>query len=130
MKKTMTSWALVGAFAVLAIFGTAAAKGKYTLTKVEEPDKKIGRLWKAKCASCHGQDGTGQTEKGKQMKVGDYTKADWQTSKDNAELKKAIVNGVNTTKDGVKQEMDGYKDLDDQQLDGLVQYIRWVGSPK
>ena len=32
-------------------------------------DKKIERLWKKKCGSCHGADGKAETEKGKKMKM-------------------------------------------------------------
>ena len=49
----------------------AAAIGLLFATSSYAADKKIERLWKAKCASCHGADGTAQTEKGKKMKVGD-----------------------------------------------------------
>ena len=90
-----------------------------------EVDKKIERTWKGKCASCHGADGKAQTDQGKAMGVLDYSDAAWQKANGDAELKKAILEGVNTTKDGKKQEMDGYKDkLTPEQVDGLVQYIR------
>lgn len=89
-----------------------------------EVDKKTERLWKSKCASCHGMDGKGQTEKGKKMKVADYSTAEWQKGRTDAQLKKAILEGVNTTKDGVKQEMDGYKDLTPEQVDQLVLMTR------
>ena len=86
-----------------------------------EVDAKIVRTWKAKCASCHGVDGKGNTEIGKKAKISDFTKRDWQKSKTDAQLKTAIENGVK--KDGA--EMDPYKDkLDAAQIDGLVKYIR------
>jgi len=84
-------------------------------------DPKIVRTWKAKCASCHGVDGKGDTETGKKAKISDFTKAEWQKSKTDAQIKGAIENG--TKKDGA--EMDAYKDkLDAAQIDGLVQYVR------
>jgi cytochrome c len=43
-----------------------------------EVDKKIERTWKAKCAACHGADGKGQTEQGKQLGILDYTAPAWQ----------------------------------------------------
>ena len=98
---------------LLALIGAAAAHA--------EVDAKIVRTWKAKCASCHGVDGKGDTETGKKAKISDFTKADWQKSKTDAQLKTAIENG--TKKEGA--EMDPYKDkLDSAQIDGLVQYIR------
>ena len=92
-------------------------------------DKKIERLWKSKCSSCHGQDGKGQTEKGKKMKIADYTTAEWQKSTTDDHMKKAISDGVKTEKDGVKQEMEGFKaDLSAEQIDGLVQFTRLLGA--
>ena len=86
--------------------------------------KKIERAWKAKCSSCHGQAGKGDTEKGQQMKIADMTTAEFQAKKDD-ELKNAILNGVKKEKGGVKQEMDAFKgDLTPEQVDALVAYIR------
>ena len=87
-------------------------------------DKKSERTWKAKCASCHGQGGKGDTDKGQQLKVEDMTTAAYQAKSDDA-FKKAILDGVHTTKDGVKQDMPSFKaDLTPDQVDGLVAYIR------
>ncbi len=87
-------------------------------------DKKSERSWKAKCASCHGQTGTGDTEKGKQLKVEDMTSAAFQAKSDDV-LKKAIVDGVHTEKDGVKQDMPSFKaDLTPDQVTALVAYMR------
>jgi mono/diheme cytochrome c family protein len=89
-------------------------------------DKKTERLWKANCASCHGVEGKGDTEKGQKMKLPDFTVADWQKKHTDDEMKKQIVNGVSETKDGVKKEMDpfGPDKLKPEQVDALVAYIR------
>ncbi len=88
-------------------------------------DKKVERVWKAKCASCHGSDGKADTEKGRKLKVADYTTQEWQAAKKDEDLKKAILDGVKLEKDGVKQEMDGYKgELKPGEADALVAYIR------
>lgn len=87
-------------------------------------DKKIERLWKAKCGSCHGADGKGETEKGKKMKTGDLSLAEWQKKATDEGIMKAINEGVNVEKDGVKKEMDGYADLTAEQKAGLVTFIR------
>ena len=101
----------------LAISGSALAAGP--------PDAKTVRLWKSKCASCHGADGKGDTDQGKKMKVGNMATAAFQKSATDDQLKKAILNGVKTEKDGVKKAMDGYKDeLTPEQVDALVQFIR------
>src|SRR5450432_2337948 len=75
-----------------------------------EVDKKTERTWKAKCASCHGADGKGQTDQGTKMGIADYTDPAWQKGKTDADLKKAITEGVNREKAGKKQEMEPFKD--------------------
>jgi mono/diheme cytochrome c family protein len=86
--------------------------------------KKIERTWKSKCSACHGADGKGQTEKGKKMKVGDMTTAEFKAKKDD-DLKKAINEGVKTEKDGVKKEMDPFKDeFKPEQIDALLAHMK------
>lgn len=87
-------------------------------------DKKVERMWKTKCQSCHGADGKGQTDKGKKMQIRDLSAADWQAKKTDDDLKKAIKEGNKSEKDGVKKEMDAYADLSDEQLTGLIGFIR------
>lgn len=88
-------------------------------------DKKIERLWKAKCASCHGKEGKGDTEKGQKMKVPDFTSAEFQQKKSDEDIKKQITNGVKAEKDGVKKEMDAFGDeIKGETLDQVVAYIR------
>jgi cytochrome c5 len=125
----MKRWSLLAGMVAALVCGSAFAQ-KYKLVSVPEPDKKIERVWKAKCSSCHAMDATGSTEKGKKMKVADYTVAAWQTTRDDAQLRKAIVEGYQGEKDGVKQEMDGYPELKPDQVEALIQYIRWTGAPK
>ena len=116
MRIPLHSTALgLGAFLLLASAAPARAGA---------PDKKTERLWKSKCASCHGEDGKGDTEKGKQMKIGDLSSADVQKKADDA-LKKAINDGIKEEKGGVKKEMDPYKEeLKPEQVDALVAFIR------
>jgi len=86
-----------------------------------QADKKADRAWKAKCASCHGQTGKGDTDKGKELKVEDMTAAKYQSKKDD-ELKKAILDGVKM--DG-KEVMPAFKDeVTPEQADALVKYTR------
>ena len=114
-----------GLFAASALLATALAPGRANA----EPDKKIERMWKAKCASCHGADGRGQTDEGAKMGVADYSLAAWQKAHPDAELKTAIAKGVHTEKAGKKQEMDGYADvLTPEQIDGFVAHIRTLAK--
>ena len=90
-----------------------------------DPNPQIDRLWRAKCASCHGPDGKGQTEQGKKMAVGDMSAAAWQAALDDAKIKAAIGDGLKRQKNGVAQEMEAYKaKLRPDQIDGLVVYVR------
>ena len=87
-------------------------------------DKKIERLWKSKCQSCHGADGKAETEKGKKMKMHDMSTEAWQKKFTDADLKKVTLEGVAEEKDGVKKEMDAYKDFTPEQMDGLIKLMR------
>ena len=90
-----------------------------------EVDKKVLRTWKAKCASCHGEDGKAATEQGKKMGVRDMTApAFWKDATD-AKMKDAISNGIKQTKDGKVQEMESYKDkIKPEDIDALVAYVK------
>ena len=84
----------------------------------QEVDKKAERAWKAKCASCHGQTGKGDTEKGQQLKIVDMTTPAFQAKKDD-ELRKAILEGVE------KEKSHSFKsELTPEQVDALVGHVR------
>ncbi len=88
-------------------------------------DKKILRTWKAKCASCHGEDGKGATDQGKKMGVRDMTSAEFWKDLNDAKMKDAITNGIKQTKNGKTQEMEPYKDkLKPEDIDGLIAYVK------
>lgn len=92
---------------------------------VRAQDAKTQRTWKAKCASCHGEDGKAATDQGKKMKMKDISTAAWQKEFSDDKIKAAINDGVKAEKDGVKKEMDPYKDkLKADQVNALVAYIR------
>lgn len=95
--------------------------------KITEPDAKIARMWKSKCGSCHGADGKAATSKGKKMLLNDLSTKAWQTSRTDAQIKKAIIEGVKKDKDGVTQEMEAFSELSAADVASLVQYVRWVG---
>mgnify|MGYP003950523451 CR=1 FL=1 len=105
--------ASVAAGSVL-LSATALAQG--------EVDKKAERAWKAKCASCHGQTGKGDTEQGKTLKVEDMSAAKYQGKKDD-DLTKAVLDGVKM--DG-KEVMPAFKDsgVTADQAAALVKYTR------
>jgi cytochrome c6 len=85
-----------------------------------EVDKKAERLWKTKCASCHGGDAKGDSEMGKTAGVSDMTSAAWQQAHSDAQIKAAITDGVK----GKKMQMEGFKGkLTDDQIASLVAYL-------
>jgi cytochrome c6 len=72
--------------------------------------------YKAKCATCHGPDGKGDTAMGKTMKVKDLGSAEVQKQSD-ADLTTIVEKG--------KKPMPGYEGkLTKEQIDGLVKYVR------
>jgi cytochrome c553 len=75
-----------------------------------------GETFKAKCATCHGADGTGQTAAGKAMKVRDLSSAEVQGQTDD-QLYDIIAKG--------KGKMPGYeKSLGADKCKELVAFIR------
>jgi mono/diheme cytochrome c family protein len=77
---------------------------------------KGGEVYKAKCASCHGAGGEGETAAGKTLKVKDLASPEIQNQHD-SELKTFLENG--------KGKMPAYKGkLTSEQIENLIQYIR------
>ena len=94
-----------------------------------ENDPATERLWKAKCGSCHGNDGKSATTKGKEMGMADMTTPAWQKKFSDAQLKEAIDKGVVREEGGKKQKMDGYASkLKPEQVDALVKFVRGLGG--
>jgi mono/diheme cytochrome c family protein len=88
-------------------------------------DAKTERVWKAKCASCHGADGKAATEQGKKMAMRDVTTPEWQKEFTDAKIQEAIENGVKAEQGGKKKTMDPYKSkLTPAQITDLVAYMR------
>ena len=77
-------------------------------------------VWKAKCKSCHGEDGKAQTKMGQKESIDDFTSAAWQEHESDDEIREVIREGSSKNK-----KMKSYKDkLTAEQIDGLVRYIR------
>jgi mono/diheme cytochrome c family protein len=76
------------------------------------------------CAKCHGEDGKGQTPKGKQLMARDFTDAEWQSAKSDADLVKAVTKGG--------EDMPAFgKKLSKEQIDSLVKDdVRGFGKKK
>lgn len=77
-------------------------------------------LFKAKCASCHGEDGTGNTPPGKQLKVRNLRSAEVQRQPD-AQLAVVIAKG--------KDKMPPFeKVLSKEQISQMVAHVRSLGK--
>jgi mono/diheme cytochrome c family protein len=75
-----------------------------------------GATFKAKCAGCHGADGSASTGMGKTLKIRDFGSADVQKQSD-ADLIKITTDG--------KGKMPSYKGkLSDQEIKDVVGFIR------
>jgi len=113
MKKTMNRLASITAGAALAGFALVSAPAR--------ADNTAEATYKAKCASCHGPDGKGETPAGKAMKAGDFASDDVQKMSD-ADLSDAIAKG--------KGKMPAFKTLTADQVKDLVAYVRTLGKKK
>lgn len=79
-------------------------------------------IYKAKCAACHGPDGSGDTVVGKKLGAHDFRSADIQKMSD-ADLTEIIAKG--------KNKMPAYeKSLKADEIKGLVNYIRSFTTKK
>ncbi len=93
------------------------------------PDAKTERLWQAKCGSCHGDRGDGDTTKGKEMGIRSVATREWQAQFTDDQLRAAIKDGLKrASPEGKEQKMDGYgAKLSPEQIDALVGYMRSLG---
>ena len=112
-KRKLLAIMTAAAIVVIALPAIAMAGGA-------DPD--AAAIYKAKCAMCHGADGSGNTPTGKSMKVRDLRSEQVQNMK-NEEIEKSIANG--------KGKMPAYKSkLSGADIDALVSYIRDLGKKK
>lgn len=76
--------------------------------------------WRQKCTACHGRTGDGQTSMGSRMGAQDFTRAEWQRSRTDAQIKQVILEGSKSNR-----AMRGYaKSLKEGELDALLTFIR------
>ncbi len=89
-------------------------------------DKKTIRLFDAKCATCHGEDGRARTELGKEMAIADMTKAAYWKNLTVESARKSVMDGIKRLspgKEAVEQEMKPFRDrLTPGQIDALNLY--------
>lgn len=80
-------------------------------------------LWDKDCAKCHGAEGKGDTKMGQKLGAKDYTDAKVQAEMKDAEMTKAIKEGVKE-KDSDKTKMKAFADYSDEEVKALVAHIR------
>ena len=103
MKKLLISFSLLALGLALALPNRSYAEGG-------------ADLFKAKCAMCHGADGSGNTAMGKKFGIKDLSSADVQKASD-ADMTQIISKG--------KEKMPAYEGkLTKDQINELVKYIR------
>jgi cytochrome c553 len=81
----------------------------------------VKETWAKDCAKCHGPDGKGDTKMGKKLDIKDFTDAKYQASLKDADMLKAIKEGV---KDGEKVRMKAAEGLSEDEMKALVAYVR------
>jgi cytochrome c553 len=79
--------------------------------------------WKQSCASCHGQDGTGQTKMGHKLGVKDLTDAAYQKTFTDDQLFTNLKAGETGADGKVKMKPFGDK-LADDDIKALVGFVR------
>ena len=92
-------------------FGLIAAMGValFAEDKAEHPSA----LFKQYCVKCHGEDGKANTPKGSQLMARDFTDAEFQASKSDAQLIETVTKG--------HEDMPPFgKKLSKDQIEGLV----------
>ena len=100
--------------ALATIFGFAA------VLNVSAADAKAN--WDSLCAKCHGDDGKGQTKMGQKLGAKDFTDAKVQADMKDDAATKALKEGLKDA-DG-KTLMKPFDTLSDEEVKGLVQYVR------
>jgi cytochrome c6 len=114
MKKALILGALV--FFAIAGLGVALLGVSGEPSGPPSPqadDQHPSALFLEYCAKCHGQDGTGNTPKGKQLMARDFTDPEWQSSKKDDQLIKQVTQG--------SEDMPAFgKKLTKEQIESLV----------
>jgi mono/diheme cytochrome c family protein len=111
------------ALAIAAALAQAATPPPAPVAPQAAAQDTVQDIFEKRCIFCHGQDGRGQTKKGKQVKAPDFTSPKWNKETTDEEIKDAITNGVPKTK------MLAFKNkLTPEQIDALAKYVRSFGK--
>jgi cytochrome c553 len=95
-----------------------------SLSSAAYAEDSVADIWKAKCKSCHGEDGKAKTKMGEKEKIADLTDAGWQKRHSDEKIRDYITNG---SKENPK--MKPFKDkLTPEQIDSLVKHVRTLNA--
>ena len=88
-----------------------------------------GKLYQARCAPCHGPDGKAATPTAQALnpKPRDHTDGAYMNQLSNEQLAKVIKNGGPAV--GKSQIMPAHADLNDQQIEDIVTFVRTLAVP-
>ena len=88
-----------------------------------------GKLYQARCAPCHGPDGKAATPTAQALnpKPRDHTDGTYMNQLSNDHLVKVIKNGGPAV--GKSQIMPAHADLNDQQIEDIVAFVRTLAVP-
>jgi len=82
----------------------------------------VAAVWKKNCASCHGEDGKGQTKAGRIKKVQDFTNAEVRAKFDRDRMIKSVKGGIND--DAGKERMKAFAEkLSEAEITALVDHV-------
>ena len=96
--------------------------GGIVLSARADTDPDTLKVFKSKCAICHGADGKGQTTAGQKAAVKDWTDGKTLNGLTDAQIKERIKTGVKG--DDGKQRMPANDKLTDDQVNALAAYVR------
>jgi mono/diheme cytochrome c family protein len=91
--------------------------------RAEAPPPAALRMFKAKCASCHGADGKAQTDQGKKLNIRDMSAPAWQSAHSDAELKDILGNNKPVKSNGQETAHFSTK-LKPEDIQGLTAVLR------
>ena len=121
----MNGWTKATQFAALIAIGTLAFFLFATRDKASSapsPQASAQDVYLDKCSVCHAKDGSGNTAKGRKLKVKDVRSPDVQKMSE-AEMIDIVAKGKG-------QDMDGYaKDLGKDMVKNVVDYYRSLAKP-
>lgn len=109
----------VSILAATVAFGATQARSEEAASGGETD---VVALWKKNCASCHGDDGKGETKAGKSKKVQDLTNPEVRAKFDRDRMIKSTKEGLKTEDGKVQMKPYGEK-LSDAEIAALTDYI-------